>query len=76
VRTNDPVESKGEMESYPEVGYFKFLYINETNWVETIKREIIDCNFIDEQTLALIFTLNLYIPSMKFLQAFKLIFNF
>ena len=76
MRTNDPVESKGEMESYPEVGYYKFLYINQTNWEESIRREIIDCKFIDEQTLALIFTFNLYIPSMNFLQAFKLIFNF
>ncbi len=67
MRTSDPVESKGEMDSYPEEGYYKFLYINETNWADTIRREIIDTNFIDEQTLAFILTFNLYIPSMNFL---------
>lgn len=36
------------MESYPEEGYYKFLYINETNWADTVRREIIDTNFIDE----------------------------
>jgi hypothetical protein len=72
----NPIESQGMIDSYPVNGYFKYLRLNQSTWVETIEKEIKAKHFIDAQTLVFIMTFNLYNPSVNILQEFMLIFNF
>ena len=44
---HNPAEAQGQIQSYPEAGYFKAFAVNVTTWASVIQAELIDSGFVD-----------------------------
>jgi hypothetical protein len=78
------IRATGSVFRYPDIGYYKDIYFNSstaltptgnTYWNQMINDEIINVDWIDNETLVFIMSLNLVNPNTQLALTAKLIFQ-